>query len=69
MGFFDDSIIGFDFNMDGKTDMLDDVLFMQMMDEAEKEEEEEEDEDRDDLCDDRDDLDDDYDEFDSDFDF
>lgn len=36
MGFFDDSVIGFDFNCDGKVDMLDDVLFMEHMEEEEK---------------------------------
>lgn len=36
MGFFDDSFLGFDFNMDGKVDMMDDVLFMSMMEESNK---------------------------------
>jgi len=33
---FGDGFLGFDFNMDGKINMQDDVLFMCMMDEEEK---------------------------------
>jgi len=38
MTFFDNSILGFDFNMDGEVDMMDDVCFMGMVESMEAEE-------------------------------
>ena len=44
MGFFDDdSIIGFDFNCDGKADIVDDIMYMEAMEAEEAEDDEDED--------------------------